>query len=71
MRFYASIQGNRGTATRMGGKRSGIGGHIRGWDIGARVVCFVDVNGKDVVRVYKTGGSSGRIPEKLITEFTD
>ena len=49
----------RGEATRMGHKSSGISGHIRGWNIGARVECSHE-DGKDVVRVYKTSGSSGR-----------
>lgn len=67
--YYASIQGNRGEATRMGTKTSGIDGHIRGWNIGARVV-ITHENGRDVVRVYKTGGS--RNPSNIghqIAEF--
>lgn len=56
--FYAEIQGNRGTVTRMGTKSSGLTCHIRGWDIGARV--DMDVNpetGEDRVTVYRTAGS--------------
>lgn len=68
--FYASIQGNRGEATRVGTKSSGIVGHIRGWEVGARVYCSHE-NGHDVVRVYKTSGSTGREREKLIATFTD
>ena len=55
--FYADIQGNRGEATRMGSKDSGINGHIRGWGSGARVQCSVDRDGNDVVDVYATSGS--------------
>ena len=70
--FYASIHGNRGEATRAGSKTSGISGHIRGWSIGARVVIdYNEKTGKDEVTVYKTSGSSGNDPEKLIAEFTD
>ena len=58
-RFYADIQGNRGEATRQGSKASGIRGHIRGWDSGAQVYCGVNSDGKDVVEVYLTRGSSG------------
>jgi len=65
-RFYADIQGNRGGATRMGTPGSGIGGHIRGWHIGARVTCFVDDEGKDCVHIYRTAGSSGNSSSKLI-----
>ena len=57
--FYGSIQGNRGEATRMGTKSSGIEGHIRGWDIGARVHCHVNDKGQDVVSVSITKGSNG------------
>jgi hypothetical protein len=67
--FYASIQGNRGEATRTGTKNSGITGHIRGWDIGARVT-LTHVDGADVVRVYKTSGSNGGTSDEIIAEFT-
>ena len=73
-RFYASIQGNRGEATRMGTKTSGIGGHIRGWNVGARIE-IRHVAGKDVVQVYRTGGSNGPRAEfwrdELIAEFRE
>jgi hypothetical protein len=36
-RFYGSIQGNRGEATRMGSASSGITAHPRGWSIGVKV----------------------------------
>lgn len=67
--FYAEIQGNRGEATRMGTKDSGIYGHIRGWNIGARVT--VDcIDGVDIVSVFKTGGSSNPNGE-LIARFSE
>jgi hypothetical protein len=68
--FYASIQGNRGEATRLGSKASGITGHIRGWNVGARVD-VIHEDGKDVVRVFKTTGSSGRGSSELIAEFSE
>ena len=69
--FYASIQGNRSEATRMGTKNSGIEGHIRGWDIGAKVKCTFDPETKeDYVTVYLTSGSSGYKSDKLIGSFT-
>jgi len=67
-RFYADIQGNRGPATRCGSAASGISGHIRGWGVGCRVI-VQDVNGEDVVYVYKTGGSVGGKMDELIAEF--
>ncbi len=60
-RFYASIQGNRGGATRQGTESSGIDGHIRGWDSGASVSCYVNDDGKDVVEVWATHGSGSGI----------
>lgn len=68
--FYASIEGNKGEATRMGTKESGIAGHIRGWNIG----CYVSiehVEGKDKVTVFKTGGSKRNKTDELIAEFTE
>lgn len=69
-RFYASIEGNRGRATRQETPNSGIQGHIRGWHVGAKVFCYVDPEtGKDVVQVYSSGGSNGSSRDILITEF--
>ena len=64
-RFYASIQGNRGEASRIGTTSSGISGHLRGWDIGARVACE-DFNGSDEVSIQLTGGSHSTTGGTLI-----
>ena len=66
--FYANIQGNRSEATRMGGKDSGIRGHIRGWEGGGRVACQHE-DGVDVVYIYATTGSNGGSTEKLLGRF--
>jgi len=42
----------------MGGKDSGINGHVRGWSVGCRVQ-MVHRGGEDVCHVYLTGGSNG------------
>lgn len=57
--FYGNIQGNRGEATRMGTKQSGIEAHIRGWNNGVRVEGFVNAEGKDCFHIFATGGSHG------------
>ena len=67
--FYASIQGNRGEATRQGSKDSGIYGHVRGWDVGAQVTCYVDGEGRDRVSVRLTGGSNGAVAGKCLGEY--
>jgi hypothetical protein len=68
--FYASIKGNRGEATRMGSKQSGITGHIRGWDVGANVTCWTDKDGRDMVTVRITGGSNGNGISKCLGTFS-
>lgn len=58
--FYAEVQGNRGAASRMGTKASGMWAHVRGWHVGVRVSCWHDsATGEDVIEIRKTGGSSG------------
>ena len=58
--YYADIQGNRGEATRMGTKNSGMGGHIRGWNVGARVwMGYNEETEQDECTVSITGGSNG------------
>ena len=67
-RFYASIEGNRGPATRMGSAASGMRGHVRGWDVGVEVI-MRDEDGSDVCEVWRTGGSNGRSHRVLIARF--
>ena len=58
--YYADIQGSRGAATRMGTKNSGMGGHIRGWNVGARVwMGYNEETEQDECTVSITGGSNG------------
>ena len=68
-RFYANIQGNRGPASRGGSEKSGIEGHIRGWNIGARVRVDVDDLGRDTVTIHITVGSNGHSPEKFVGKW--
>ena len=69
-RFYANIQGNRGEATRMGTTASGIGGHIRGWNVGGRVELHVNESGEDEVWIWLTSGSNGSHNSKCLGCFT-
>ena len=70
-RFYASIEGSRGEATRQGTEKSGMSGHVRGWNLGIRVCMHVDEDGQDVAIVTLTGGSSGSSSSRLIGTFTE
>ncbi len=66
--FYASIQGNRGQATRIGTEKSGIEGHIRGWNSGVEVRGCIDETGNDEFEVYMTSGSGyGTSNERIAT----
>jgi hypothetical protein len=70
--YYANIQGNRGEATRMGTKSSGLHAHVRGWNIGVRVsVSWDEVNKKDIVTIYQTSGSNGHAPDKFLMEYSN
>ena len=68
--FYAEIQGNRGEATRMGSKESGIRGHIRGWHVGASVRCH-NTEDTDYVSVEATHGSNGYGQTKHVATFRE
>lgn len=69
--FYAEIQGNRGVASRQGSRGSGIWGHIRGWNVGIRVVGDVTEEGDDVFSVWLTSGSNGYKSSKFIGTFKE
>lgn len=69
-RFYGSIRGNRGEATRMGSAKSGFFGSINGWNVGASV-SLSDDKGKDCVSVRITSGSNGRFSSIQLATFTE
>ena len=72
-RFYASIQGSRGPATRQGHRA--ITGHVRGWTAGVEV----DGHGNgcegardaDVFEVYLTHGSNRPGQRRLLGRVVD
>lgn len=69
--FYGSMTGQaKTTATRRGSVNSGMDAHIRGWFIGVRV-CLRHVDGKDVVTVYRTTGSTPNGHDVQILEFAE
>lgn len=69
--FYADIQGNRGMATRMGTKKSGLDGHIRGWHIGARVwMSYNEQTKEDECIIDLTSGSYRAGHSKRLGIFT-
>jgi hypothetical protein len=70
-RFYGSVKGSRSEATKTGSKASGIEGHIRGWDFGVRVRCYVNKDGEDECEVSLTGGSNGYKGDVVLGTFSE
>jgi hypothetical protein len=57
-KFYGSVQGNKGEATRCGTLNSGIVAEANGWNQGGKVRTYMrDLN--EVTDIYATGGSQG------------
>ena len=65
-RFRGTVQGNRGEASRLGSISSGLEVTASGWDIGVNIHIDV-VDGKDVIKIYKTDGSNGYSSELIHT----
>ena len=65
--FRGTIEGNRGGVSRLGGKASGLTVTADGWNSGVKVEAF-HIDGKDVFRIYKTGGSNAQVNRVLVAE---
>lgn len=68
--FYATVESTRKPVTKTGTKSTGMEAHVRGWNVGCKVVLEHE-NGKDIVRVYRTAGSAGHGRDILITEYSE
>ena len=64
--FKADIKGSRGSVSRLGGKTSGITGHIRGWESGIRIEGHHDEDLGDIFMIYQTGGSGFKAKDVLV-----
>ncbi len=70
--LYASISGKAQTeATRAGTKDSNISGHIRGWNVGVKVLGSVRSNGKVTFSIYKTAGSNGGAHDEWLMDINE
>ena len=70
-RFFCDSQGKLELKTpigyaRTGTSESGLSVHARGWNVGI-LVTLEAVNGHDIIKVYKTGGSHNPLDLKLLT----
>lgn len=59
--FRAVIRGQRGEASRLGNKKSGLTAVVNGWDSGVRVEAW-HVDNADAFHVYATKGSNNNGP---------
>jgi len=63
--FRATIKGQRGEASRLGSKASGLKITVNGWDIG--LLAYAEhQNDEDVIELYATGGSSASFSDVLL-----
>jgi len=68
--FRATIEGNRGKASRLGTKSSGIAATVNGWDCGITVRAYHNrTTDRDEFDVTLTSGS-GHGPSKHLGIFT-
>ena len=70
-RFYGSVQGHRGEATREGHKS--ITAHPRGWDLGVKVHGYPDddAGGGDAFDISVSGGSHGGRSPVLLAQVAE
>lgn len=65
--FRATLDGQRGQASRLGSKKSGILARVNAWSVGVKVVGFVDEQtGEDCFELWSTGGSKETMPPAYI-----
>jgi hypothetical protein len=69
--FRATIQGQRGQASRLGSPKSGLVVSANGWDVGVKVCGGVDKDGVTRFSVYLTGGSNDRFAPVHLGTFTE
>jgi hypothetical protein len=69
--FYAQVRGaGPATSGKGGTKDSGLRAQLSGWRVGVRVE-LVHEAGRDVVRVWRTGGPEQKQDEVLIAEYSE
>jgi hypothetical protein len=64
--YYGTIQGNRGEASRIGHKTSGLHSVTNAWGIGCTVLLSWDSSKQcDMIQIYLTDGSNGNKSQLL------
>ena len=67
-KFYGSMQGNRGEATRRGTANSGMKAHVRGWNCGIAVNALATHEEEEIFGVVLTKGSTD--PSSILSLLT-
>ena len=65
--LYCSIQGCRGEATRCGSKSSGVRASVQSWTCSLVSYMDLDDNGKPVITLKTSEGSSGYGSETIFS----
>ncbi len=68
--FRSVIRGQRGEASRLGSKQSGMMAHVDGWHTGVTVHIH-HVDGEDRIEIYRTTGSDPSGARSLIAHWSD
>lgn len=68
--FIGIVEGSGAEVHRLGSKVSGLMASIRGWRVGVSVIAE-NIAGKDVIRVYRTGGSNDPGSKELLAEVSE
>lgn len=70
--FIGFVQGNRGEASRIGSRASGMNTTARGWRIGGRVILrYNKETDKDEIRFILDGGSNSQFGSITIADFEE
>ena len=70
--FIGTIQGNRGEASRLGSKQSGIRVTANSYTIGGEIFIYHDESlGKDIMAIGLTRGSNSRLTPMISMVIED
>lgn len=70
--FRGTLDGNRGAASRLGTKKSGLTVTANGWEIGASArLIHNETTGQDEICVELTSGSNRRYSSRVLFSGTE
>jgi hypothetical protein len=69
--FYVEMRGSGQAVSRCGNKNSDITAHLRGWDVGVRVLIeFNKELQRDEVSIHLTSGSNHPLERRFLGTYT-